>query len=76
MDRIQQKALEIAVKGHNVLLTGFPGTGKSFTICQIAKELKDMAKNVQVTASTDIAAQNMQSKLKHFGTSTVHNSSL
>lgn len=42
MDGIQQKALEIAVKGHNVLLTGFPGTGKSFTICQIAKELKDM----------------------------------
>lgn len=31
-----------------------------------------MGKNVQVTASTGIAAQNMQSKLKHFGTSTVH----
>lgn len=61
MDGIQQKALEIALKGHNVLLTGFPGTGKSFTICQIAKELKDMGKNVQVTASTGIAAQNMQS---------------
>lgn len=31
-----------------------------------------MGKNVQVTASTGIAAQNMQSKLKHFETSTVH----
>lgn len=27
---------------------------------------------MQVTASTGSAAQNMQSKLKHFGTSTVH----
>lgn len=31
-----------------------------------------MGKNVRVTATTGIAAQNMQSKLKHFGTSTVH----
>lgn len=71
MDGIQQKTLEIVLKGHNVLLTSFPGTGKSFTIFQTAKELKDMGKNVQ-TASTGIAAQNMQSKLKHFENSTVH----
>lgn len=31
-----------------------------------------MGKNVQVTAWTGIAAQNMQSKLKHFKTWTVH----
>lgn len=31
-----------------------------------------MGKNVQVTASSGIAAQNMKSKLKHFETSTVH----
>lgn len=33
-------ALEIALKGHSVLLTGFPGTDKSCAICQIAKTTK------------------------------------
>lgn len=48
MDGIQQKVLEIVVKGYNVLLIGFFGIGKLFIICQIVKELKDMGKNVQV----------------------------
>jgi ATP-dependent DNA helicase PIF1 len=72
MDDTQKKTLEMALKGHNILLTGFPGTGKSYTICEIARKLKRMGKNVRLTASTGIAAQNMRKKLPNFQLTTIH----
>jgi predicted ATPase with chaperone activity len=35
MDSIQEKALKMALSGHNLLITGYPGTGKSFTVARI-----------------------------------------
>ena len=55
MNKEQKDALEIAVAGHNLLLLGSAGTGKSFTVCEIYKRLSDSGKKVQLTCSTGIA---------------------
>jgi superfamily II DNA/RNA helicase len=39
MDKIQERAIYLALRGHNILITGFPGTGKSFTVIELAKQL-------------------------------------
>ena len=74
MDKIQERAIYLALRGHNILITGFPGTGKSFTVIELAKQLKAVGKNVVVTATTGIAAQGLSKKLpEHYGTvSTIH----
>ena len=74
MDKIQERAIYLALRGHNILITGFPGTGKSFTVIELAKQLKAVAKNVVVTATTGIAAQGLSQKSpEHYGTvSTIH----
>jgi ATP-dependent DNA helicase PIF1 len=51
----QKKAVDIVIEGHNLLLLGSAGTGKSFVINEIAKSLKKIGKNVQITCSTGIA---------------------
>ena len=43
----QNKAPEFAVGGHNVVLCGQVGTGKSVTIKTIFKLLKEAGKNVK-----------------------------
>ena len=57
MDADQQEAVRIAVAGHNLALTGPPGTGKSFVIKKIVDSLQ--GKSVAVSASTGIAALNL-----------------
>lgn len=32
MDNVQEEALEVAMAGHNLLLTGQCGTGKSYVV--------------------------------------------
>ena len=74
MDKIQERAIYLALRGHNILITGFPGTGKSFTVIELAKQLKAVRKNVVVTTTTGTAAQGLSQKLpEHYGTvSTIH----
>ena len=57
MNLEQESAVKIASEGHNLLLLGFPGTGKSFVIKEIFKNLSDQGKKVQITCSTGIACQ-------------------
>jgi Cdc6-like AAA superfamily ATPase len=53
-------------------LTRFPGTGKSFTVIELAKQLKAVGKNV-VTATTGIASRGLRQKLpEHFGAVSTH----
>ena len=54
----QQRALNLALAGENVFLTGGAGTGKSLTLNRIIAALKEKwgVEAVQVTASTGIAA--------------------
>jgi DNA replication protein DnaC len=57
--------LKIALNGHNLLITGYPGTGKSFTV-HIAEPLQKQARNVVLTATTGKAVQALQEKLPKY----------
>ncbi|KAK9759993.1 hypothetical protein K7432_018667 [Basidiobolus ranarum] len=61
----QLKAIDEAMSGRNVFLTGSAGVGKSFMLRYLIEKLKDSGKNVAVTAPTGIAAF-------HVGGHTVH----
>lgn len=56
LDERQQTALELAHAGHSFFLTGVAGTGKSFVLKRIVKELREKGLKVNVTASTGMAA--------------------
>lgn len=62
MNDKQLSAITLALQGHNIFLTGRPGTGKTFTIGKIVHSLHQIGRNVSVTASTGKAA----SVLKEF----------
>lgn len=55
LNKNQTSALYVARNGHNLLLLGTAGTGKSYVISEIYKELTVKDKNVQLTCSTGIA---------------------
>ena len=40
LDKNHEMALKMALNGHNVLVTGLPGTGKSHVASCIAKQLQ------------------------------------
>jgi len=52
----QQEAVNLVKQGHNILLTGSAGTGKSFTLKSIIKTLEEDNKNYGLTAMTGSAA--------------------
>ncbi len=61
----QKEALDILKTGANVFLTGEPGAGKTYTINEYVKYLRDCGIEVAITASTGIAAT-------HIGGMTIH----
>ncbi len=61
----QQGAYDSIMAGHNVFLSGCAGTGKSFLIGQIIKELEAAGKSVVVAAPTGIAAINVGGTTLH-----------
>jgi len=67
MNSEQQRALDCVVQERkNIFLTGPAGTGKSFTLHEIIKAIrKNPFRKVFVTASTGIAAQNIQGQTLH-----------
>lgn len=52
----QRYAVNSVMEGHNILLTGSAGTGKSYTIKYIIEYLNNANKNYAITASTGTAA--------------------
>jgi ATP-dependent DNA helicase PIF1 len=64
----QSRALTLAKEGKSLLITGPGGTGKTFLIRQIVKELKGMYKIVGVSALTGAAA----SLMTDLGARTLH----
>ena len=52
----QNEILEKVKTGSNLLITGGAGTGKSFIVKHILKELKSCGRQTLVTASTGVAA--------------------
>ena len=61
----QSEALAILKTGANVFLTGEPGAGKSHTVNQYVKYLREHDIEPAITASTGIAAT-------HIGGMTIH----
>jgi hypothetical protein len=61
----QNEALAVMKTGTNVFLTGEPGSGKTYTVNQYTKWLREHGINVAITASTGIAAT-------HIGGMTIH----
>ncbi|KAL0484187.1 ATP-dependent DNA helicase PIF1 [Acrasis kona] len=57
----QQTVLDLVRRGENVFFTGCAGTGKSFLLQEIIKDLKERCKQeeIGITASTGIAAVNI-----------------
>ena len=44
LDHLQQDALSLAIRGHNLLVTGQAGCGKSFLIRQIVNSIRSQGK--------------------------------
>lgn len=61
----QQKVLCDALNGHNLVVSGYAGTGKSFLIQQIREALESKGEAVAVTAATGVAAYNIGGSTLH-----------
>lgn len=61
----QKEAWKIMLSGHNVLLTGAAGSGKTYLLNKYIAYLKEQGIGVAITASTGIAAT-------HIGGRTIH----
>lgn len=61
----QKQALTILMSGENVFLTGSPGTGKTYVLNQFIKQAVAAGKQVAVTASTGIAASQINGTTIH-----------
>lgn len=61
----QRQALALLEAGHNVLLTGAAGSGKTYLLNRYISRARNQGKSVAVTATTGLAAT-------HLGGSTIH----
>ena len=64
MDESQHLALEHALDGKNLFVTGMAGTGKSFLIKEIKKHLEKNGKKVAITSLTGMSALLIGDKAK------------
>ncbi len=61
----QQEALELIKKGHNVLLTGSAGSGKSYLLQQFIDWAKHHRRKTAITATTGLAAAHLSGQTIH-----------
>ena len=65
LDETQSMTLQSVLAGHNVLITGPAGSGKSYLIDKIVKELKTMGKTPVVTSTTGSSSQLIGGRTVH-----------
>ncbi len=58
IDKYGKKALELAMEGESLFITGKAGTGKTTVLREITSQCKRKGKNVVVLAPTGVAAKN------------------
>jgi ATP-dependent DNA helicase PIF1 len=58
MNSRQKEVLDLALAGHNLVITGQAGTGKSFIVGELVKNLRASGRTVQLTCTTGIACLN------------------
>ena len=63
MNEEQQLALKLPLEGHNCFLTGPAGTGKSFVLGEITRNLRSLGKTVYLTSTTGISCTNFPKSL-------------
>jgi ATP-dependent DNA helicase PIF1 len=56
LSETQQHAYDLIMTGYNILITGMPGSGKTFLINETVQKLKSLGKNVLVTSMTASSA--------------------
>lgn len=61
----QEQAFELMKQGHNVMLTGPAGAGKSYLLQQFINWAKSKRKNVAITATTGLAAAHLSGQTIH-----------
>ncbi len=61
----QQQALKVLLSGHNVFLTGQPGSGKTYLLNEYINLAKKLKRKVAVTATTGIAATHLNGITVH-----------
>lgn len=59
MDAKQVAAVEVVIEGHNLLILGQSGTGKSYLITKIREKFKNSGKCIAVTGTTGVASLNI-----------------
>ena len=59
LENEQRLALDRVLEGHNLLLLGQSGTGKSFLVKEMEKSLKTRGKQVFMTGTTGVASLNV-----------------
>lgn len=59
MDATTDKIFQAALEGHNFIVLGQAGTGKSFLLKKLKQELEKHGKVAQLTASTGIASASL-----------------
>ena len=64
MNEHQANVAELCRDGHNVLVTGQAGTGKTFLVSSIAESLISAGKCVQVTCTTGIGCMAFPAALR------------
>jgi Cdc6-like AAA superfamily ATPase len=60
MDSNQELAKKLISNGHNLVLTGQEGTGKTYTIQSCYEQLRISGKRVQLTCYTGIACWKLE----------------
>ncbi|KAK3107353.1 hypothetical protein FSP39_012582 [Pinctada imbricata] len=56
IDDRQMKAQDLALRGHNIVITGQGGTGKTFLIKQLCKDQSKKGTSYAVTSTTGLGA--------------------
>ncbi|KAK3088726.1 hypothetical protein FSP39_023054 [Pinctada imbricata] len=56
MDDRQMKAQDLALRGHNIVITGQGGTGRTFLIKQLCKDLSKKGTSYAVTSTAGLGA--------------------
>ena len=62
----QQEAVDIASTGHNLLISGAIGTGKTSTLQEIVREMQRQNKKTAVTAMTGLASQHIHGTCQYY----------
>ncbi|KAL5016878.1 hypothetical protein ScPMuIL_006467 [Solemya velum] len=68
MNNLQKKAVDLAMAGHNLFITGQAGTGKTFVLKEMISVLRQSGRKVAVLCTTGMASLNFL----NFGATTVH----